>query len=174
MRKLIKRSVSTPRLVLKPYIPEDRAQLVELLRNEEITKTFMVPDYPELHQYEELADKLIAFSQPEDENHLEYGIFLEEKLIGFVNDCEFTDEEIEIGYVIHPEYQNRGYASEAVKVVIEELWTMGFQKITAGFFEENGASRRVMEKCGMHLSELTEEEEYRGVVHKVHYCELCR
>lgn len=42
----------------------------------------------------------------------------------------------------------------------------------AGFFEENTASRRVMEKAGMQVSELVEEEEYRGIIHKCYYCEI--
>lgn len=94
-------------------------------------------------------------------------------VIGFINDCGIQDNEIEIGYVIHPAYQGQGYATEAVKVIIEELREMGFQKITAGFFVENTASRRVMEKCGMKQSDFTDEEEYRGILHKCQYFEIC-
>lgn len=50
---------------------------------------------------------------------------------------------------------------------------MGFRKITAGLFQENIASRKVMEKCGMILTSLVDEEEYRGVVHKCNYYEIC-
>ena len=49
---------------------------------------------------------------------------------------------------------------------------MGFRKVMAGFFEENTASRRVMEKSGMQLNDLVEEEEYRGIIHKCYYCEI--
>ena len=173
--KIIKKSrIDTPRLTLKPYEPQDRERLAELLMNEEITKTFMVPDYPAREQYLELADKLISFSQPEDEVHLECGIFLGSRLIGFINDCGIEDSAIEIGYVIHPEYQKHGYASEAVNAVIHELWDMGFQRITAGFFEENEASRRVMEKCGMTPVDEEDFEEYRGVLHRCLFCEIRR
>ena len=51
----------------------------------------------------ELVKRWISFSQLEDDEHLEYGIYLGEELIGFVNDCGVYDE-IEIGYVIHPRY----------------------------------------------------------------------
>lgn len=167
-----KNRIKTERLVIKPYTNEDIDDLVELLTNSEITKTFMVPDFKTRDKAVELAKKLVGFSQIDDTNHLEYGIYLAGKLIGFINDCGFENNEIEIGYVVHPDYKGQGYATESVKAVIEDLRDMGFKKVIAGFFEENVASRRVMEKCGMKLNNETDEEEYRGVVHKCLYCEL--
>lgn len=164
--------IETERLTIKPYALEDVDGLVDLLINPEITKTFMVPKFESLEQAEKLAKKLIVFSQENDTKHLEYGIYLDEKLIGFVNDCGIEDEEIEIGYVIHPDYQGQGYATEAVRAIICELREMGFHKVTAGFFEENTASRRVMEKSGMQQTNVTDEEEYRGEHHICCYCEI--
>lgn len=172
--KITKNPIYTARLVLKQYEPEDRDRLVEMMLNSEISKYFMVPDYPEMKQYYELADKLILFSRPDNETHLEYGVYYDGVLIGFVNDCGFDEEELEIGYVIHPDWQHRGFASEAVKAVIEELWKMGFQKVSAGFFEQNTASLKVMERCGMVLNGEVEEEEYRGEKFICHYCEILR
>ena len=164
--------IKTERLTIKPYALEDMNGLVDLLINPEITKTFMVPKFESLEQMENLAKKLIFFSQEEDTNHLEYGIYLDGKIIGFVNDCGIEDEEIEIGYVIHPNYQGHGYATEAVRAIICELRVMGFHKVTAGFFAENTASRRVMEKCGMEKTDVIDEEEYRGEFHICRYCEI--
>lgn len=48
---------------------------------------------------------------------------------------------------------------------------MGFRKVKAGYFEENEASRRVMEKCGMKQLSYTDEIEYRGITHKCLYYE---
>ena len=65
-----------------------------------------------------------------------------------------------------------GYATEAVRAVLEELRDMGFRRVTAGYFEGNEASHRVMEKCGMQPVAYTDEEEYRGVRHLCRYCEV--
>lgn len=164
--------IETERLTIKPYALEDVNRLVDLLINPEIAKTFMVPKFESFEQVENLAKKLIAFSHEDDTKHLEYGIYLEGKLIGFVNDCGIEDEEIEIGYVIHPDYQGHGYATEAVRAIIYELREMGFCKVIAGYFAENMASRCVMEKCGMHQLPVTDEVEYRGKHHICRYCEL--
>lgn len=168
-----KECIQTKRLCLKPYSLIDKEQLIALLQNSEITKTFMVPDFESEGQVATLVDKLIGFSQIEDTKHLEYGVYLNDLVIGFINDCGMEEDEIEIGYVIHPDYKGCGYATEAVKAVIDELHEMGFHKIRAGFFEEKIASKRVMEKCGMHPINLVTEETYRGVVHKCLYYEIC-
>lgn len=165
--------IRTERLTLTPYSQKDIKNLIDLLTNPEITKTFMVPDFETEDQMTALAQKLVAFSQIDDIRHLEHGIFLDDVLIGFINDCGAEDDEIEIGYVIHPDYQGHGYASEAVRAVINELHEMGFKKITAGYFEENIASSKVMEKCGMKKTNRVEEEEYRGLVHKCFFYEIC-
>lgn len=151
---------------------KDTEQLVQLLTNNEITKTFMVPDFKTTEQVTALAETLISFSQIEDVEHLAYGIYADNRLIGFINDCGMENDTIEIGYVIHSDYQGKGYATEAVHMMIKELLKMGFRKVKAGYFEENMASRRVMEKCGMKQLSYTDEIEYRGIVHKCFYYEV--
>lgn len=165
--------IRTERLTIKPFASDDMNGLVDLLANPEIAKTFMIPKFESLAQLESLAKKLIVFSQVEYTKHLEYGIYFDGKVIGFINDCGFEDEEIEIGYVIHPDYQGHGYATEAVSAIICELREMGFHKVTAGFFEGNTASYRVMQKCGMRLIDVTNNIEYRGESHMCRYCQIC-
>ena len=55
----------------------------------------------------------------------------------------------EIGYGISEKQQNNGYATEAVKGVLE--WALNNPNVTAIEAEtdsENAASKRVLEKCG--------------------------
>ena len=157
--------LKTARLVMKPYEERDKDAMVDILCNEEIKKTFMIPDFETRLEAEKLFYKLMEFSR--SDGHFEYGIYLNGKLIGFLNDCDIEGGEIEVGYVIHPDFKGKGYATEALAAAIEELFRMGYHRVTAGFFEENTPSRRVMEKCGMTKIDLEEDEEYRG---KIHHC----
>lgn len=172
-RRIIKKEcIVTNRLTLHPYRQEDRTRLVEIMRNPEVSATFMVPDYSEESQWYALADKLIGFSRIEDTAHLEYGVYLNGYLIGFVNDCGYDDNAIEVGYVIDPTYKGQGFATETVKTVINEFREMGFKKVIARYFEGNTGSRKVMEKCGMHPNGQSAEEEYRGKTLTCIECEI--
>ena len=86
-----KAKIQTERLNLKPYSEQDIDSLIDLLTNPEITSTFMVPKMESRSCEEELVRKLIAFSQAEDTENLEYGVYLGESIIVFVNDCGITD-----------------------------------------------------------------------------------
>ena len=66
----------------------------------------------------------------------------------------------------------RGFVTEAVNALINELREMGFKKVVASFFEGNIGSRTVMEKCGMHLNGNSDYEEYRGKKYKCYECEM--
>lgn len=146
--------------------------MVLLLTDEEVGKTYIIPSYDTKEDYVSLAKKLIEFSKVSEENHLFYGIYLNDRLIGFSNDCKIEESLIEVGYVVNPKYQNNGYASEALLAVIENLKEMGFKTIRAGYFESNIASKRVMLKCFMKPIEFTDTINYRGKAHKCHYCHI--
>jgi RimJ/RimL family protein N-acetyltransferase len=134
--------------------------------------TFCLSNISDKKEAEALFERIMNFSR--QDNHFVYGIFLDDKLIGFLNDCEIKDATIELGYVIAPNYQGKGFATEAVQCCIDELFEMGFAHVRAGFFEENMASCRVMQKCGMHKIDLEEDIEYKGILHHCLYYEIDR
>lgn len=105
-------------------------------------------------------------------NHFEYGVYLQGEVIGFINDVEIEEDTIELGYVIHPNHQNKGYASEVLQAEIKELFRMGYTCVRTGLFEENIASRRVMEKCKMIKIDKNDDIEYKGKVHHCIYYEI--
>ena len=70
-----------------------------------------------------------------------------------------ADGIAEIGYGISEEYQNNGYATEAVKAVLE--WAFAHPEVAAVEAETdpcNTASKRVLEKCGFALNGVIGEE----------------
>lgn len=67
-----KAKLLTNRLVLKSYDDGDKDKMVALLCNEEIKKTFMIPDFENKEQAEHLFERLKEFSRSEE--NFEYGI----------------------------------------------------------------------------------------------------
>ena len=156
--------IKTKRLVLRAINDHDRDDLIELLKNEEIGKTFMVPDFKSREQEDRMFEHFKRLSNSDE--RFVYGIYLDSKLIGFINDVDITDSVVEVGYVIHPSECGKGYMTEALKAAIDEIIDSGFSAVKASAFEGNTASMRVMEKSGMVLSGEEESVEYRGETHR--------
>ena len=163
----MKNIIKTKNLVLKEMKELDIDNLCEILMNKEVSETYMLPIFYSIDDALKLANTLINKSKLD--TYFLCGIFLDDKLIGFVNEVLKDEKEIELGYVINPIYKNKGYATEALKASINYLFSKGYEFIKAGYFEENIASMRVMEKSGMKKLNEIEEIEYRDKLHKCYY-----
>jgi ribosomal-protein-alanine N-acetyltransferase len=71
-------------------------------------------------------------------------------LIGCVGGFPKEDGTVEIGYSTLPEFQRRGYGSEAAGALIDWLLRQqGIQAVTAQAYSNAVESIKVMERCGM-------------------------
>ncbi|MBR2048819.1 MAG: GNAT family N-acetyltransferase [Oscillospiraceae bacterium] len=159
--------VKTERLELKPISESSLNGLVELLTDDAVKLTYMVPDFPNRREAEKLARRLICLSE-QKERHV-VGIYYEDALIGILNETDSMDRWIEVGYAILPRYHNQGFCTEALRSAIGYFFTQGFREVLAGAFEENTASIRVMIKSGMEKLDRRDEIEYRGRIHRCVY-----
>ena len=72
---------------------------------------------------------------------------------------ENDQKKAELGYRIGENYTNLGYASEAVKLVLDKAFhTYGLNKIIAGTATDNLASKRVLLKNGFTFSRIIEND----------------
>ena len=75
--------IKTKRLSIQPFQEADCTGMVNLLCNEEIKKTFMIPDFATKSMAERLFHQFKEWSY--EEARYERGIYLGDQLIGFVN-----------------------------------------------------------------------------------------
>lgn len=95
-------------------------------------------DAVRMESFLEPASETVAFLPCEDEHP-----------VGFVWLIRIDDihERATIAYWITPEEQGNGYATEAVRLALEYAFdSRGLNKVVARVFEDNSASRRVLEK----------------------------
>lgn len=137
--------------------------MLEILTHPQVNKTYMLPDFPAKEDAIPLFRRFWELSRNPD--RFVRGIFAGETLVGFLNDVEVQDGTIELGYVIHPDHWNKGCATAALKLAMEDLFRLGYREVITGAFEENPASLRVMEKAGMQRMEKTDLIDYRGRQH---------
>ena len=162
--------IKTARLTLRAITEEDWPDMRAMLYDERIKKTYMIPDFPTEEDARRLFRRFRDLSR--EPGRFVYGAEHAGRLVGFVNDVHRSGDAIELGYVIHPDWQNRGLATEMLRAALDALRDMGFGAVRAGFFEENTPSRRVMEKSGMTPTGETEEIEYRGSMRRCVYFEI--
>ena len=167
MSNIKKNVIYTDRLCLHSIDDNDLENMISILTNKEVSKTYMLPNFKNNQEVIKLFERLKVISNNLD--RFVYGIYLKDTLIGFLNDVEIDNNKIEIGYVIDPKYKNNGYATEVLTVVIKELFEIGYTEVITGAFEENTASIRVMEKSGMTRLSNTDKIEYNGMVHNCVY-----
>jgi RimJ/RimL family protein N-acetyltransferase len=152
-RNLRERSVlETERLTLRPLEMADAPALVEVCKDREIAANTLTIPFPY-----SMRDGLrwLSSLQPGRERgeHVCFGICRREDgaVIGTIGLMVQRDHDrAEIGYALAKPLWNRGYATEAVKAVIDYGFkTLGLHRIYASHYGRNPASGRVMIKAGM-------------------------
>ncbi len=159
--------IRTERLSLRSIEEKDREEMLDLLTDPVIAQTYLMPDFASREDAIPLFERFRELSVQED--RFVYGVCLEDRVIGWVNDVSAGDGVVELGYVIDPAHHNKGYATEMLQAAMQEVFASGFSVLKTGAFEENIASIRVMEKNGMHRIEEEEYLEYRGKKHRCVY-----
>ena len=160
------------RLTLKSIEEKDKKDLLEIVKDPKVKKSYMLPDFSNEEEEEKFFQKLRNFTLNKEK--FVYGIYSENKIIGFINQVSLENDIIELGYFIASNEWNKGYATEALKTAINELFRMGIKAVQAAHFECNPASGRVMQKAGMLKIEKTEVIVYREQEHKCVYYEIDR
>lgn len=76
----------------------------------------------------------------------------EQKVIGHITVYEDSEEgradTKELGFVLNPNYQNRGIMTEVVQAVLAHLFSNSISYVYACCFQNNIGSKRLIEKCG--------------------------
>lgn len=135
------------RILLRPIELSDAEDMFEYASDAETT-TYVFDSHKSLEDTKESIAKYFMASPLG-----KFAITLKEtnKMIGTIDlRVDEADKKAEIGYTLNKEYWNKGYATEAGKLLLrlgfEEL---GLQRIFAFHDARNSASGRVMEKLGM-------------------------
>lgn len=145
-------TLTTERLILRPFEPED-APVVQRLAGDRVVAdtTERIP-----HPYEDgMAEAWIATHPQQflERKQCTFAIVLKDgqQVIGAVGlTLTVAHSRGELGYWIGREFWNRGFCTEAARAVIEYGFSgLGLHRIHARHLTRNPASGRVMAKLGM-------------------------
>jgi RimJ/RimL family protein N-acetyltransferase len=167
--------LETERLILRPFVLSDAPSMSQLAGHPDIAATTLNMPSP---YSEEVARAFIESVQDNSKNHA-FAIVRkrDQQLLGGIGIHPHERHlHAEVGYWIGVPYWNNGYATEAVRRIVDHGFEdLKLNRIYAGYFSENIASRRVMEKADM-IYEGTFRQHYErfGKFHDVGYLAILR
>lgn len=145
------KNLETERLFLRRINENDAEEVLALRGNPEIMKYIPRP----LAKTKEDALEHIAMIEEKIENNtgINWGITIKgsDKIIGIIGHYRIQPENhrAEIGYMSLPEYNGKGYITEAIKAVVEYGFEeMNLHSIEAVIDPDNIASEKVLQKNG--------------------------
>ena len=155
--------VRTARLTLRPAVADDLAATWEYRRLPEVSRWLTrAPATPEEYREQFLdPDRLSRTIVVELQGQVIGDLMLKvEDAWAQAEVAERArDTQAELGWVLHPEHAGHGYATEAVRALIDLAFDdMGLRRVTAGCFAANEASWRLMERVGMRRETVTVRE----------------
>lgn len=151
--KEITMEIVTSRLKLVPTAPEYAESTYAYAGDLENTRLMMELPFDSLEETRATIDAYVEQWQKDKPARLDFVILKNDEHIGGMT-LYFLDEKDsgELGWIVHKNHWGRGYVTEAAKAVMlyaKEKWAM--QRMIACCDGENIASKRVIEKLGMHF-----------------------
>ncbi len=145
-------TLTTERLILRPFVPEDAPAVQRLAGDRAVADTTeRIP-----HPYKDgMAEAWIAthVQHFRERKECTFAIVLKDgqQVVGAVGlTLAMAHSRGELGYWIGYEFWNRGYCTEAARAVVEYGFSvLGLHRIQARHLSRNPASGRVMAKLGM-------------------------
>lgn len=144
--------LETPRLVLRRPTRADAARLAELADDTAVAENLSTLPHPYT-----LEDAVAYIDNTEiTASRINLGVYVkgeDEGFIGTVSLMPRDGERFVVGYWIGRPFWGKGYATEASQATVDLAFgQLGVDAVAATARVTNGASRRVLEKCGFQFA----------------------
>lgn len=144
----------TPRVLLRPFVPEDAHPLFELYSSPVVMAWNVFPPFKRLYEAEDLLKyHALLFAS---RRGIRWAIALPETstLIGTCgyHNWQPQDREAELSYELSPDYWRQGLMTESLRPALAfGLTKMKLQRIRAKVMRNNIASIRLLQKFGFQV-----------------------
>ena len=152
--------LKTERLILRRWEDSDAESLYEYAKDPDVGP---IAGWPAHQSIEESRDVIRTVFQGKEA----YAVCLktDNKAIGAIElklnghtDLTERDDECELGYWLGKPFWGQNIMPEAAGELLRHAFEeIGMQRVWAGYYEGNGKSRRVQEKCGFRYQWTTED-----------------
>ena len=160
--------IETDRLVLRPLEPGDFDTLYAYQSREDVTRFLYWGPRTEDRVRAALEEKIAHTAIDAEGDFIVLAVVAKDTgaMVGDVNLVFVSADHLqgEIGYIVHPDHQGRGFATEAARVMLRiGFEDLGLHRIVGRAEARNTGSARVLKKLGMREeAHLVENEFVRG------------
>jgi len=160
--------IRTARLVLRPFTAEDRDPLYAFHSDPDAVRYVPFPPRTREQVAEVLRRKVANAALREEGDLLELAVLRadDQTLIGdlLLALCSVEHQTLEVGYIFAPTAGGQGYATEAVRALVELAFSsVGGRRVIARVDDRNRRSAALLERLGFRLeAHLIENEWFKG------------
>jgi RimJ/RimL family protein N-acetyltransferase len=160
--------IQTERLVLRAFERGDFAAVYAMRSNPDVVRYLYWDVHTEEQARRALEDRIRFRSIHREGDVLALAASVrgaDEMVVDIILRCVSEAHSLaEIGYMVHPEHQGNGYATEAARAVLRIAFDdAGFHRVVGSLEARNAASARVLQKLGMRReAHLVENEWVKG------------
>lgn len=151
-------------IILRRLTEGDTADILALeIKNKELFEQFSVTRSPDYYTLEAQAERLRRQEENRQEDkEYNFGIALKDgTLIGSIDLFQVVRGPVQgatMGYAIDQDHNGKGYATEAVKLLVDYAFQeLLLHRIEAGAKPDHAASIRVLEKAGFHKEGISQK-----------------
>lgn len=164
--------IRTNRLIIKAVTLDDTAFLADLWNDPEVGRYLNVPPYKNVGELEDILEDMRTWN--DEYSFIAYDIELDHK----IGTCSVAADGPKgywgFSYDVSRKFWGKGYATEMANAMIDFIYSLGARDLYCIVAKENLASRRVMDKCGLKETSITNYENprtrvvYDAIIYRMH------
>ena len=168
------RELQTQRLSLKPFVLGDAADLFTIRGDSAAMAHWDWPGDTDIEQTRAVAQLFVDDMKRQQSFYWTIRTRPAGVFVGVVDLSDQANGRADIGFMLKRELWGHGYATEALRVTIDEAWAIGLDLLTARAHADNDRSTRLLTRVGFREVALRPVEIRPGVTRVCRFFELRR
>ena len=165
--------LETERLLLRPYAADDAPRVLDTLRRPEVMRWLGSPPPEPMADLEAAREWIDVRLQREAADPFDVTRAMVVRETGVVAgkvslaralrlDTGLFVGEYEVGWWLHPDSAGHGYATEAARRLLDDVFERGLAEVWCGMYVDNDASAHVAQRLGLPFLGVQQDPWYEG------------
>ena len=149
-------SIETKRLILRPFVDSDAERVLDIHRRLEVIRWISNPPFVPMRDLDEARMWIASWATVREGSQYDAGCAIEVKesglMVGTVMVVPLPNAdagERQVGWHLHPDSVGHGYATEAARGLLDDVFGRGLEEIWCDMYADNDNSVSVAIRLGL-------------------------